>query len=311
MKNRKRVVRALGAVALFGAIRMAQSAEETGPVRMRTAYPDVACHILTDAAVESLPEGVLLRWGEVSISQSDLDKAIREAWPGIREELEAFPFFALEQEAATRIVTALAQRAHTGEGEKAAKQANPLDAYVRSVAGPIAVTDAEILARYETLKGMIMLPPLDQVRHHIRTELEERKRQRLFDEHVRTLGLREPIVVSKAWVETQIPLARKNPIDSARGRGKPVLVVFSAAGCCGPDDGEQTVRSVEEAFGEALAFVALDTALYRVLAVRFQVEDAHAFIYYGADGLEIARHAGDMDAEALIEWLNKHGAKKS
>lgn len=309
MKSGRKVAVIGLAVAFAGWMGVAEGGEKTEPVRMRTAYPDVACHILTEAVVESLPEGELLRWGAMSITQSDLDKALREAWPGIREELEDFPFFALEQEAATRIVSDLAQKAYTG-GEKTAKTVDTLDAYVRSVAGPVAVTDAEIRARYEALEAMIMLPPLEQVRQHIQMELEEKKRHNLMDEHVRTLGLREPIVVSKTWVETQVPLARKNPVDSARGRGKPVLVVFSAGGCCGPDDDDLTAMAIEEAYGESIDIVAMDTSRYRVLAARFRVEDAHVFICYGADGREKARHAGAMDTESLIDWLEKYGVKK-
>ena len=121
---------------------------------VEVAYPGLACGALTHATLGELPDGVLLTAEGARITLKDLETSISRSW--MADQLRDFPFFALEQEAAQRIVATLARKA-AGTGDTDRSDENEVvTAYLaREVKSP-EVTDEEIVAQIDGLLAVMV-----------------------------------------------------------------------------------------------------------------------------------------------------------
>ncbi len=275
---------------------------DSGGQTVIACYPDLACGALTHARLGELPDGVLLRSGEIQVTEKDLEDFISRSW--LADQLRAFRFFALEQEAARRIVASLARKASSSAETGSISEEEEIGAYLQRVIKVPAVTDAEIADYYERIKGMIPLP-LEQIRDQIRLEIEAEKRQDGVEAYVRELGKKVDIVVSESWVAKQSSLAKNNPLDEARSKGRPVLAAFSSGSCCGPDTALPLLQEIERKFGDRVSVIYLDARRNQVLGIRLGVKGIPTFLLYGRNGNEVFRHTGIIDRERLVREIEK------
>ena len=73
------------------------AAPNTSGQTVNQVYPDLASSALCYAKLESLPDGQVLKSGELAISQKDIEAEIAKAPEAMRPELGKNRFFLLEQ----------------------------------------------------------------------------------------------------------------------------------------------------------------------------------------------------------------------
>ncbi len=268
-------------------------------VTMARKYPFLANGVLTCAHLVSLPEGVLARSGEVTVVDTDLRQAISDAAWFAREGLQRDPIPMLELVLERRLLAALARDDAARKGEPAADEEALVEASMARLAGEVRPDDAEVRAFYDHNQEACGRLPFEQVREYVEQLLTRRAREDRVREILRGLGRERRIEVSAAWVEAHAAAGLDNPIDRLRGKGKPVLAVFSAASCCGPDRMKPVLAEVEQAVGDAAEVVYIEARENQALAIRHRVAGIPTTLVFDAAGAESFRYQGLVTAELL------------
>ncbi len=292
-------------------IALGEETSPKGPGALESLYPGLATSVLTHAKVGDLPEGLLLRSDPVQIGKADLTKIISGEPPELREQLRKNAFFLLENETAKRLLAATARRTleQDGQDPKDKGDAEVIRAYLDRLTKSIDVTDQDIVGFYDRNVHLFCGAGLDQVRPHLRQYVLQEKRQEAVEEHIRGLGGKFNIVVSAPWAKEQATLARNNPLDEARGKGRPAIVAFSGASCCGPDKMLPVLKALRQKYEDQVNVVYLEARQEQVLAARYHVRSIPTLILYDKAGKEAFRTTGAMDAEALESKLAMVGVK--
>jgi thioredoxin 1 len=285
--------------------------QEDAGKTVESAYPGLASGVLTHAKLDNLPEGALLRAGEITISAKELDSKIDEAPVSLREQLKKNKFFLLEQIATEKLLL------HTAKKDAAEKKKDlsgktdreVIQQYLESLVSTIQVTDKEIVDFYEENKAMVGGIALEQVKDQIKDYLLGQKRQQAVYKHILTLGERVSISVSASWVKEQAVLAKDNPVDKARATGKPTLVEFGASGC-GPCDMMQPILdALRKKYGEKLNIIFVHVGEEQILGARYGIQAIPVQVFFDKDGKEFFRHVGFFPQEEVEKKLAQMGVK--
>ncbi len=277
------------------------------------AYPQLATGALNHAGLARLPDGLLLRAEGLTITQKELDAEIAQAHPAVREGLEKNAFFVLEQMAA-RPLLLQEVRAGTGKAEKPDAEVSEddrLQAHLDRVAADVKVTDREIARFYEQNKHLVGGQGLEAVRETIANYLRGQKQQEAVNRHVQSIGRRRRIAVSASWAKRQAESARDNPVDQARGAGKPSLVAFfGSGGCCSRDITTPMVQALGAQYADELNVVLVPVQQHPILAARYGVRSAPFQMVFDRAGEEVFRHEGACSQERLEAVLAEVGVKQ-
>ena len=243
------------------------------PNTVARAYPNIASAGLIHARPVELPEGVLLRAGDLKITQKDIDAVITKAPEALREQLRKNAFFLLEQMATRQLLTEEAKAAATKDGKDVSQLSEQelLKAYFDKLTAEVKVTDAEVANFYRKNKDMVGGQPLKTVKEAIANVLRQQKQQEIVAERVRSLGKRTPVRVQSAWIDRQAKLAKDNPVDKARASGKPTLVDFGSEGCRPCEMLQPILKNLRRKFGEKANILFVSVREWQMLASRYGV----------------------------------------
>lgn len=311
MVSHRELVAALVVALVVSSIALAEERAAEGAGTVESTYPGLASGVLTHAKLGALPDGLLLRSDLVQVGKADLTKIIAGEPPEFREQLQKNAIFLLENEAAVRLLAAIARKTFEQDGQnpKGNGDAEVVRAYLDRLTKSIAVTDQDVVDFYDRNMHLFGGAGLDQVRPHIRQYVLQEKRQEAVEKHLRGLGRKLDIVVSAPWVKEQSTQARDNPLDKARGNGRPALVAFSGAGCCGPDRMLPVLKALREKFENKVNVVYLEVREEQVLAARYHVRSIPTLILYDKAGKEAFRTTGVLDANTLESKLAMVGVE--
>ncbi|MCX6354126.1 MAG: thioredoxin family protein [Candidatus Aureabacteria bacterium] len=309
MKRQVDIMIICAAFFLIAAVGKSEYKADTNGETVEAQFPGLASGALTFAKPGELPGDVLLRADTIEITSADLEKIIASK-PGLsREQKKANAFFFLEQEAKDRLLRRLAggapDQGTAKAGEKSDREA--IRAYLDRVAGAVDSTDDDVTRFYNENKDTFCGAKLEQVRPQVRQYLMQEKKQEAVSEHLRNLGRKMSIVVSRSWVKEQAALARENPVDKTRGGGKPSLVVFSAASCCGPDKMRPVLDALKKTCPEKMDIVYVEARKENILATRYNVSSIPTQIFFDAAGKEILRHRGFMSQDSILTAWKQRG----
>ncbi len=284
-------------------------AQTTTPQLVKDAYPLLTSGVLSSARLAELPSGMLLRSGDVQITQKDLDTAISKAPAKMRPQLQNNLFFLLENRAADALMVAEA-KAWAKRNDRAPETDNALmKAYFDDLTAKAAVTDDELKMFYYDNKSMMGGATFDQVKEEIRSYLLNEKRQKAVDEHIRTIGNRMIVEVDKAWTAKQYVLAMNNPVDKARKSGKPTLADFSGEGCQPCAWMKPILAEVKKKYAGKLNVVVVEVDKEQILGARFGAESIPLLLFYDKTGKEFFRHVGFFPKDQIIAKLAEMGVK--
>jgi thioredoxin 1 len=287
------------------------AAKAAGAATVDSLYPSLATAALTFSVPAELPEGLLVRAGDVTIDRKTLEAEIAKAPDQMRGQLQKNGFFMAEQLAGKEIVLSEAKKDSAARGIDSAGKADQdvIQGYVEQIVKDVQVTDAEAQKFYAENKDACGTATLDQISGQIKEYMLGQKRQAAVAEHVRTLGKSRLIEVSAAWVKEQALLAKDNPVDKARSSGRPSMVDFGADGCRPCDMMTPVLAALKAKYeGKANVFF-VHVRQEQILAARYGVESIPMQVFFDKDGKEVSRHIGFFPQEEIEKKLPEMGVE--
>jgi len=284
----------------------AEQAADT-PQTIERLYPNLAAGPLTYAKVAALPEGILCRAEGIEISSADIDKLISAQPEQFKADLKKNAFFVLEQETAQKLLKKVASQQ--------VKDANTMGdeqlfrTFLEQLTKDVTAAAGDIEAFYKENESMFCDTPLESVRDYIESYVLNEKKQRFIDQYVRTLGQKIDITVSDSWTKQQAQSAKDNPLDKARAAGKPTLVIFSAAGCCGPDKMLPVKDALLKQYDTKISILYIEPSKEPILAARYAVRSIPTQVLYDSKGKEYFRHSGFFSEKDIAGKLTEMGVR--
>jgi len=307
------------AVSLFAGLATAEDEVPSPPAaktaepaaEVAAAYPDLTSGILTHARLAKLPPGVLLRSGDVTVTLEELDKAIRESPERVREQLEKNSIFLLEHLATSKVLLVTAREAVSKENPAVARLSDNevVRAWFDKALAGLEVPDADVSAFYDQNKSMFGGASLDVVRSSIRQHLLQQKQQAAVSKLIQGLGEHRTIEVAAAWVKEQAPLARDNPVDKARGSGKPTMVDFGRDGCAPCEMMAPILETLKKKYDGKANVLFVHTGEEEILSMRYGIQAIPVQVFFDKDGEEVFRNTGFFPQEQIEKKLAEMGVK--
>jgi thioredoxin 1 len=263
------------------------------------------------AAASTLPEGVVLRAGEIVIENNELIEEIGKAPEQMRPKLKKHAFFVLEQIATIKLLLAEA-RAEAVKGDKDISEKDEqaiIQDYLRALAKTAKVSEAEILDFYNGNTEMFDGASLVQIKPQIEQFLLQQKQQELINEHIRMIGRRMQIEISSSWLKVQAVLARDNPVDKARASGRASLVDFGSSGCVPCDMMAPILETLREKYNGKVNVIFIHVGEEPMLASRYGVQSIPVQIFFDKTGKEVFRHVGFFAQEQIEGKLSEMRVK--
>jgi thioredoxin 1 len=281
------------------------------PRTVNQLYPGLTTGAMSCAAASTLPEGVVLRAGEIVIENNELIEEIGKAPEQMRPKLKKHAFFVLEQIATIKLLLAEA-RAEAVKGDKDISEKDEqaiIQDYLRALAKTAKVSEAEILDFYNGNTEMFDGASLVQIKPQIEQFLLQQKQQELINEHIRMIGRRMQIEISSSWLKVQAVLARDNPVDKARASGRASLVDFGSSGCVPCDMMAPILETLREKYNGKVNVIFIHVGEEPMLASRYGVQSIPVQIFFDKTGKEVFRHVGFFAQEQIEGKLSEMRVK--
>ena len=278
-------------------------AGEPKTITLNEKYPGLALGCLTYARLAELPAGILLKSAGISVSSTDAADQIAK---------NPKEFFIVEQIATGKLMAAIAKKdaADSNRTDLANKTDNEVvQAYFEKVTKSVSVTDAEVNQFYQENKDACGGASLDAMKDQIKQYVLAQKKQTAVAEYIKTLGNKLPIEVSSSWVKSQAVLAKDNPVDKARGSGKPSVVDFGATGCRPCDMMVPVLANLKEKYAGKANVLFVHVKEEQILADRYGVQSIPIQVFFDKDGKEIFRHTGFYPQAEIEKKLGEMGVK--
>lgn len=274
-------------------------------------YPNLVSGALSYATLGELPEGQILKSGPLTVSLKDLAAEIEKAPVTARPALKKSMLFLLDQMATRDLLLRLAREKtpKTKDAPSSDADQEMIQGYLKTVVAGVSVTDQEVAAFYEANKEMCGGAPLAQMKDQLKTYVLQQKQQELVNEHIRTLGQRQPIVLAAAWTKEQAALAMDNPVDKARKSGSPSMVDFGASGCVPCDMMTPVLADLKKKFAGKLNVLFVHVREEEVLAARYGIQSIPVQVFFDKNGKEISRHTGFFAQVEIEKKLAEMGVK--
>lgn len=272
------------------------------PRTVNELYPGLTTGAMSCAAASTLPEGVVLRAGELVIENNELIEEIDKAPEQIRPKLKKNAFFVLEQVATFELLLAEARTEAAKRGKDISEKNEQaiIQDYLSALARTVKVGDEEILDFYNGNKEILGSASLAQVKPQIEQFLLQQKQQELINEHIRTIGSRMQIEISASWLKVQVALSRDNPVDKARASGRASLVDFGSTGCLPCEMMAPILETLRDKYKGKVNVLFIHVGEEPILASRYGVRSIPVQIFFDKTGKEVFRHVGFF-AEEQIE----------
>lgn len=286
----------------------AQSASgNTGPL-LRDKFPALSSGMLAGALLATLDKGTVLVADGLTISEADLMQAIASEEPELQKQLQKNLFFFLEQEMIRRLIVREAQK--EGIAREGLDDEALIDAFLDKKNEGLSVSNEEIDAFYRKNKTTMGDTPLEELRESIWEYLVEEKKEEAVASYVTNLTNSLGLRINSRWVEEQNRMALDNPVDKARGSGKPTMVEFGATGCVPCDMMQPILDGLRKNYKEKLNVVFVHVGEEQVLAARHNIRAIPVQVFFDDGGREVFRHVGFFAAEEVNKQLLAMGLAK-
>lgn len=300
----------LAAAVLMSLLQCSCSAQTGERAKVRDAYPVLSSGALASAELVELPSGVILRSGEVKITQKDLDAEIQKSPKNLWPELKRNLFFVLENKATRVLLVAEAENWARAEGRETEGSEDALiRAYLNSLAGEVSVTDDEVRKFYDDNKDMMGGADFEQVKNELKNYVVGQKRNDAAQARINTLSERFVVEVDAAWAAKQNSAASDNDVDRARASGKPFMVDFGAGGCRPCDMMAPILAALKKEYTGKAEILFIDVREQQILAARYGVQSIPVQVFFDKDGREVFRHVGFFSREQIEAKLAEAGVQ--
>ena len=299
---------AMKAACVFLSIVAVANSEEASTT-LSDEHPGLTSGALSYATLGELPEGAVLKAGELEISSAELDDELGNADASVRAQLAKNMLFLLEQLATGKLLLLETEASGAGDSAPDASEKDVIQKHLEKTVGNIEVTDEEVARFYEENKDMCGGASLDQIKDQLEDYVLGQKKQDAVNEYIRTMGQRVEIALSADWVKEQAKLALDNPVDKARGSGKPSLIDFGSTGCRPCDMMAPILEKLETQYEGKLNVLFIHVREEQILAARYGIQSIPVQIFFDRDGKEIYRHTGFYPQDEIEKRLKEMGVE--
>jgi len=285
--------------------------EEKSPT-VEDVYLGLSSGPLRYARLATLPDSILLRAGDVTINQKQVDEKIAQSEPELQEQLKRNAFYVLEQaalypillnEAKKWMVTQNIQSNNPNEDEL-------FRFYLESLVPPdLTVSDQEAQAFYDQNLESFADAPFNEVKDYVVEYLLGQKKKEFISSYVGTLSQQLDVEVSDGWVKAESESALDNSVDQARRSGFPVMVDFGASGCVPCDMMAPILEELQTSLKEKCTILFTDIRIYQVLSARYQISVIPTQVFFDREGIEVFRHTGFFSKEEILDKFAELGVK--
>jgi len=274
-------------------------------------YPGLTSGALAFASASTLPEGTLLKAGNLVMNSKELSEEIARADEKMQPALRKNAFFILEQMATLKLLLseARATAAKSSDDISQKKEQAIIQDHLLNLMKTLEVTDEEIVVFYNGNTKMFGGATLAQIKPQIRQFLLQQKQQELVNERIRTIGRRMPIEISTPWLKVQAALAKDNPVDKARASGRASLVDFGSTGCVPCDMMAPILEILREKYKDKVNVFFIHVGEEPILASRYDVQSIPIQIFFDKSGKEFFRHVGFFPQDQIEAKLSEIGSK--
>ena len=274
-------------------------------------YPGLTTGALAFASASTLPEGTLLKTGNLIINGKELSEEIAGADEKMRPALRKNAFFILEQMATLKLLLSEARAAVAKSSDDISQKTEQaiIQDHLRSLMKTLEVADEEIVDFYNGNTEMFGGASLVQVKPQIRQFLLQQKQQELVNERIRTIGRRMPIEISAPWLKVQAPLAKDNPVDKARTSGRSSLIDFGSTDCVPCKMMEPILETLREKYKDKVNVLFINVTEEPILASRYGVQSIPIQIFFDKTGKEFFRHVGFFPQDQIETKISEMGSK--
>jgi thioredoxin 1 len=286
-----------------------QTAPSGTSATVESTYPGLASGALTLATLGALPGGTWIQSRQVTVTERDYQDIASRAPAELRDEVKKNAFFFAERIAAEKLLLAEASQAAQPNQDPKMKETERIQNHLKSVAGSLSVSDAEIADFYAKNKDMVAGASLETVKETLRSYLLEEKQQKAVSEHLRTFGRRVPIVVSTSWAKEQAALAKDNPVSQARASGRPSIVDFGADGCRPCDMMAPILATLKKKYAGKANVEFVHVRKEQILAARYGIQSIPVQVFFDKNGKEVFRHSGFFPQNEIEKKLAEMGVQ--
>jgi thioredoxin 1 len=281
------------------------------PSVVNDLYPGLTTGALTYAVASELPNGALLKAGELVIRDKDLADEIAKAQKQMQPMLRKNALLFLEQIATSKLVLAEAKAEAVKSGLDISKkdEQSILQDYVQSLVKNVKVTDTEVVYFYNNNKDAVGGAPLTLVKPQIEQFLLQQKQQDHLDKLIRTIGRRMKIEISGSWLKVQAASAKDNPVDKARESSRPSLVDFGSKGCIPCDMMAPILETLRKKYEGKVNVIFIHIGEEPILASRYGVQTIPVQAFFDKTGREVFRHVGFFAQDEIEKKLAEMGVK--
>jgi thiol-disulfide isomerase/thioredoxin len=279
----------------------------SGQQTVKEAYHGLSSGPLASAKVVALPKGIILRSGELRLTQKELDAEIRKSpkdvWPQLKKNL----FFVLENRFTKSLITWEARSwAKTTTGAPVDDN-SLIRAYLDSLTKGLAVTDEEIKSFYDSNEDMMGGATFDQVKGQLKDYVLQQKSGEIVQARINGLSDRYEVELDKDWIAKQYAAAADNPVDKARKSGKPSIVDFGADGCRPCDMMTPILESLKKDYAGKVNVLFVHVRKEQILAARYGVQSIPVQVFFDKAGKEVFRHVGFFPKDQMTAKLAEIG----
>jgi len=284
------------------------SAPASQPAAINDTYPDLASSGLTFARLADLPEGTVLKAGDLTIVEKKVAGEIAKSPKEVQDQLKKNAFFLLEQ-MATKALLLREAKDDSGKAAADTDERALIQGYLGKLAKKVKISDEEIADFYKNNKDAVGGEELDKVKPQIAEYLRQQKQQELVAQQVRAIGQRNIIEVSASWAKQQAKLAKDNPVDKARASEKPSLVDFGSKGCRPCDMLTPILETLKKKYDAQANVMFISVREEQILAARYGIDSIPVQVFFDKDGKEVFRHVGFFPQEEIEKQMAKMGVK--
>jgi thioredoxin 1 len=282
----------------------------TDQTTVAQSQPLLASGNLSTARLVNLPEGVVLRADAISITSDDLQVMITGAPEQMQPQLKQNQVILLEQAVTEKIILDRAKKALVNDADaQTLNDQQIIKRHFEQITADAKVTESDMKEFYESNRSMMGDATLDQVRGQLEPFLLGQAKQKRVDNHINTTVQQTSIQIDAKWFETHARLALDNPVDQARGSGKPSMIDFGAHGCGPCDMMTPILETLSKKYADKAHIVFVPVREQQLLASRYGIQSIPTQIFYDAQGNEVFRHTGFLPQDQIEAKLAKYGVQ--
>ncbi|HEX2952323.1 MAG TPA: thioredoxin family protein [Armatimonadota bacterium] len=286
------------------------SAENAGqPKVVDSVYRGLSMGLLRQARLTTLPPGIVLRSGQIQITQQDIDAAIAKMNIRLQGPMKQHAFFVLESIAAPQFLLLDARAWAERIKLDTSQMSDSVLTYEfnrRVIGGIPVVTEAERHAFYREHKDdMFNGDDYDAVIDDLVQLLQNAKQHQTLNTYIRTISQRYPIELDAAWTQSVAANMLTTPLDKARRTGKPVLANFVVEYSLPCETMKPIMNEFKQNTQPAWTVLSIAGEADQFVNTRYDITTWPTQIIFDKNGNEVYRHAGVITKQRLLEQMKK------